>query len=166
MNQIEKEQSQLTVRKHNEHKAVEYALKSLCQGSVCDGHSNTAVYRNIHHIIRDLIGQGYLPDDSYLGRLPFAGVPSMKRAAISVKPERINRMRDRIMLYALDKGYDPDELLRVLNFCSINAASNGVFDFESVVCQKSFRVLRALPVSVRSGVLQGRYKTVKLFSAV
>lgn len=166
MNRIEKEQSQLTVNKHNEHKAVEFALKSLCLGSVCDGHKNNSVYKNIHHIVRDLIAQGYFPEGCYLGRKPFAGIPSMKRAAISVTPDRLNRLRDRIMLYALDAGYEPEELIRVLNFCSINAASNGEFKFESNVCQKAFKVLRALPISVRSGVLQGRYKTVKLFSAV
>jgi hypothetical protein len=166
MNQIEKMQSPLTVRKHNEHKAVELALKSLCHSSVANGHDNSTIFKNIHHIIRDLIKQGCFAQGSYLGRLPFAGINSLKRAAISVDPERLHRMRDRITLFALESGYDPDELLRVLNFCSINAASNGYFQFESITCQKSFRVLRALPVSVRSGVLQGRYKTVKLFSAV
>ncbi len=156
----------MTVRKHNEHKSVELALKSLCNSSVCDGHGNETIFKNIHHIVRHLIEVGYFPEGSYLGRLPFAGINTMKRAAISVDPDTLHRLRDRLILFALDNDYDPDELLRVLNFCSINAASNGVFDFESVVCQKSFRVLRALPVSVRSGVLQGRYKTVKLFSAV
>lgn len=166
MNQIEKMQSPLTVRKHNEHKAVELALKSLCHGSICDGHDNTTVFKNIHHIVRDLIRLGYFPSGSYLGRLPFAGIQTLKRAAISVKPDRLHRMRDRLIMYALDKGYDPDELIRVLTFCSVNAASNGLFEFESITCQKSFKVLRALPCSVRTGVLQGRYKTVKLFSAV
>jgi hypothetical protein len=98
--------------------------------------------------------------------MPFVGIKTMVRAAISVKPDRLHRMRDRLIMYALEKGYEPDELLRVLNFCSINAASNGVFEFESVVCQKSFRVLRGLPVSVRKGVLEGRYKTINLFNAV
>lgn len=166
MNRIEKEQSQLTVRKHNEHKAVEYALRSLCKSSVADGHGNSVIFKNIHHIISDLVTAGYFPENCYLGRLSFVGIKTMKRAAISVDPERLHRMQDRLIMFALEKGYEPDELLRVLNFCSINAASNGVFEFESVVCQKSFRVLRGLPVSVRKGVLEGRYKTINLFNAV
>jgi hypothetical protein len=124
------------------------------------------VLKNIHHIVNDLIKIGYFPEGSYLGRLPFVGIPSMKRAAIDIDTDRLHRMHDRLVMYALDNNYEPEDLLRVLNFCSINAASNGVFEFESIVCQKSFRVLRGLPVSVRSGVLQGRYKTVNLFSAV
>jgi hypothetical protein len=154
------------VTKHLEHKAVEYALRSLCYGAVYQGHSNNAIYKNIKAIIQELIEIGYLPDGSYLGRMDFAGIPSMKRAAVRATPEHLHNMNDRLVMYALDKGYDPDELIKVLNFCSINAASNGCFPFESIVCRKSFKVLRGLPVSVRSGVLQGRYKTVNLFSAV
>jgi hypothetical protein len=166
MNQIEKAQSTLTLRKHNEHKAVEFALKSLCFGAVYQGHDNKGIYKNIHHIIRELITLGYFPDDAYLGRVSFAGIDSMKRVAINVKTSLLHMLRDRLMLFALDKGYDPDELMRVLYFCSINAASNGYFDFESIVCNKSFRVLRGLPTSVRKGVLEGRYKTINLFNAV
>jgi hypothetical protein len=166
MNQIEKAQSPLTVTKHLEHKSVEYALKSLCYGAVYQGHDNKTVYKNIKSIIRDLIKKGYLPKDSYLGRLSFAGIPSMTRVAIKVSAEYLHNLSDRIVLYALDNNYDPDELLRVLNYCAINAASNGVLKFESITCQKVFRVLRGLPVSVRKGVLEGRYKTINLFNAV
>jgi hypothetical protein len=130
------------------------------------GISYTDILDNLAQDHWNLIQIGYFPEDAYLGRMPFVGIKTMVRAAISVKPDRLHRMRDRLIMYALEKGYEPDELLRVLNFCSINAASNGVFEFESVVCQKSFRVLRGLPVSVRKGVLEGRYKTINLFNAV
>lgn len=124
------------------------------------------IYKNIRHIIRDMIRIGHFPKGCYKGRMPFVGIASLNRAALAIDPELLHRLRDEITVYALQNNYDPDELLRVLNFCSINAASNGLFEFQSITCQKAFKILRALPVSVRSGVLQGRYKTVKLFSAV
>lgn len=135
-------------------------------GSIYEGHNNTVIYRNIREIVRDLTTRRCFPDKSYLGRLPFAGIQCLNRAAIAVDPDTLDRTRNQILEYALEHDYDPDELLRVLFFCSINAASNGVFEFESEVCQKAFEILRALPVSVRSSVLQGRYKSVRLFSAV
>lgn len=166
LNRIEMARSPLTVNKYNEHKAVEYALRSLCQKSVYEGHGNSVIYKEIHNIIQALISGGYLPEDCYLGRMPFAGIKSMMRAAISVDPGRLHRVRDLITIFAINHGYDPEELLRVLFFCSVNAASNGVFEFESLTCQKTFIIVRALPASTRKQVLEGRYKSVRLFSAV
>lgn len=166
LNQIEMTQSQLTPTKYFEHKAVELAFNSLSIGSIYRGHENERIFNNIKRIVRDLISAKLFPKECYLGRMPFAGIASLSRAAIRVTPEHINNNRDEIIMYAIKKDYEPEELLRVLFFSSVNAASNGHLPFESVTCQKGFKIVRALPVSVRSGVLQGRYKTVKLFSAV
>jgi hypothetical protein len=142
------------------------ALCSIHKKAVYQGHDNESIYKNIHNIIRDLVGHGILPKKCYLGRMAFVGIQSMTRVAIRVTPEHIHNNRDAIAMYALEHDYDPDELLRVLVFSSVNAASNGCIQFESITCQKTFNILRALPVSTRFGVLQGRYRSVRLFSAV
>lgn len=151
--------------KHYEHVGLDKCFKSLCEDSIQRGHGNSKLYTQIHHIINGLTKAGYFHDGAYLGRMPFAGIKKLTRAALDVRYTRLHLLQDRIKLWALEHGYDPDEVFSVLVACSTNAATNGVFEFTSVTAQRAFHILNALPERVRVGVLQGRYASVKLFTA-
>ena len=155
----------MTLTKHYEHVGVENCLKSLCENSIQRGHGNRKIYTQIHNIVKGCIKAGYFQDNAYLGRMPFAGIKKLTRAAINVPYERLHVLQDRIKLWALEHSYDPDEVFKVLVACSTNAATNGAFEFTSVTAQRAFHILNALPERVRVGVLQGRYASVKLFTA-
>jgi hypothetical protein len=165
LNKIEAAHSTLTLTKHYEHLGIENCLKSLCEHSIQRGLGNSKIYTQIHHTIKDYIKLGYFQDDAYLGRLPFAGIKQLTRAALYVPYERLHVLQDRIKLRALELGNNPDEVFNVLVACSTNAATNGAFEFSSVTAQRAFHILNALPERVRVGVLQGRYASVRLFTA-
>ena len=165
MNQIESTHSTLTLVKHYEHVGIQNCLKSLCENSIQRGHGNSKIYTQIHHIIKGLTKAGYFHDGAYLGRMPFAGIKKLTRAALDVKYTRLHLLQDRLKLWALEHGYDPDEVFSVLVACSTNAGTNGAFECTSITAQRAFHILNALPERVRVGVLQGRYASVKLFTA-
>jgi len=166
MNRIESTHSTLTLVKHYEHVGIHNCLKSLCEDSIQRGHGNSKIYTQIHNIIKGLTKAGYFHDGAYLGRMPFAGIKKLTRAALDVKYARLHMLQDRLKLWALEHGYDPDEVYNVLVACSTNAGTNGAFEFTSITAQRAFRILNALPERVRVGVLQGRYASVRLFEAV
>ena len=166
MNRIESKHSTLTLTKHYEHVGIEKCLKSLCENSIQRGHANSKIYTQIHNIINGMTKDGLFHDGAYLGRMSFAGIKQLTRAALDVKYARLHMIQDRLKLWALEHGYNPDEVYSVLVASSTNAASNGVFEFSSITAQRAFHILNALPERVRVGVLQGRYASVRMFEAV
>jgi hypothetical protein len=166
LDSIEREQWKLTAEKHNEHYAMEMALRSLCEKSVQRGHNNDVIYTDIHHIINALSAQNLLPNECYLGRMAFCGIKRFTRAAIDCDMLYITDSQEDIKQWCLDHWLCPEEILKVLTFSSANASSNGMVHTYSNTLRRSFKILNALPVSVRSGVLQSKYNSVNLFSAV
>jgi hypothetical protein len=166
LNGIELLQSTLTLTKLWEHWALHKALRSMDLNAVYRGFEHSKAYRNIKHIIKDLIELEVLSEDCYLGRMPFCGIDSFTRAAINTPVKRLLQQRVDIDIYAMTHGYEPDELFNVLVFTSINAGSNGHYEFESQVMDNGLSMLRnGITKSVRKGVLMGRYSSVKLFTA-
>jgi hypothetical protein len=166
LNGIELLQSTLTLTKLWEHWALHKALRSMDYNALYRGFEHSKPYRNIKHIIKDLIKLEVLPEDCYLGRMPFCGIDSFTRAAINVGVKRLLGARMQLDIYAMTHGYEPDELFNVLAFTSINAGSNGYHEFESQVMNHGLSMLRnGITKSVRKGVLMGRYSSVKLFTA-
>ena len=158
-------QSMLSRPKLHEHWGIHHALRSMDYNSNQRGHNHSRAYKDIHHIINGLIERGIFAEDEYLGRMPFAGIPSYTRAAIKVPMRELLYRRDAIEMDVLCRGYDPHEVFGILTNAAVNAMSNGVLQFDSEVCEHAFTILNSLPTRIRKGVLLGRFESVQLFTA-
>lgn len=165
LNGIELLQSTLSHAKLFEHWGVHHALRSMDFNSLQHGYEHSRAYKDIHHIINGLIDAGILEKAAYLGRMPFAGIKSFTRISLNVTIKLLLTKRDAIEQHVMQRGYNPNEVFGLLTNAAVNAASNGVLDFESQVCNNAFTILRSLPERVRKGVLMGRFESVQLFTA-
>ena len=165
LNEIERTHSQLTPHKFDEHLAFEQSLKSLDLSAVYRGHDNATINKAIHHNIRKLIEAGILPEGCYLGRLPFAGINQLTRAAINVPVSFIIQQESDIKFWCMENDINSEELIKVLKFAALNGASNGHTYFESITLQKGMKILNSLDASVRSQILTGRSKATAFFKA-
>lgn len=165
LNEIERMHSTLNPFKFDEHLAWEQSLRSLDYSAVYRGHDNATINKAIHHQIKGLIDAGILPNDCYLGRLPFAGINQLTRAAIKVPVSAIKQKETEIEFWCMERDVNPEELIKVLKFAALNAASNGHVFFESITLSKGLEVLNALPSSVRTDVLTDRQLSQRFFSA-
>ena len=165
LNEIERSHSQLTPHKFDEHLAFEQSLKSLDYAAVYRGHDNATINKAIHHHVRGLIEAGILPEDCYLGRKPFAGIPQLTRAAINVPVSFVKRQELEIEFWCMERDINSEELIKVLKFAALNGASNGDTYFESITLQKGMKILNALEPAVRTQILTGKSKATNFFKA-
>ena len=165
LNEIERSHSQLTPHKFDEHLAFEQSLKSLDYSAVYRGHDNASINKAIHHHIRAIIEDGIFPENTYLGRKPFAGITQLTRAAINVPVSFVIKQESAIKFWCMENDINFEELIKVLKFAALNGASNGYTYFESITLQKGMNILNALDPAVRTQILTGKSKATAFFKA-
>lgn len=142
-------------------------MNSLATQSLAKGFKNIAVIRRPDLMIKMLIDEGILPDESDLGRQKFCDMGYLQRTALAAPIAYLEERQEEIKEWVEDHTeHFPDDVYNVLIAGSVIGASMGYVELASPALSTLYSRVTALPdTGSRSKVLRSKEAMLNLIDA-
>lgn len=151
----------------HEHRAYEGVINSLAAQSLKTGFKNIAVVRRPDVLIRLLIEEGILPEDSDLGRQRFHDMGYLQRTALSAPIAFLEERQEQIKEWVEDNTeHTAEDVYNVLRAGAVIGASLGYVRTASPVLNTFYSRIRSLPdTGSKTKILRNKESIINLISA-
>ena len=158
---------ELSSKMRHEHRAHQAVMNSLATQSLAKGFKNIAVIRRPDVLIKLLIEEGILPDESNIGRQKFMGVGYLERTALAAPIAFLEERQERIKEWVEDNTrHFPDDVYNVLIAGSVLGATLGFVEMSSNSLSTLYSRMRALPdTACKTKVLRDKDRMLRLINA-
>lgn len=142
-------------------------MNSLTTQSLAKGFNNIAVVRRPDLLIKLLIQEGILPDESDIGRQKFCDMGYLERTALMAPIAYLEERQEEIKEWVEDNTeHFPDDVYNVLIAGSVIGASLGYVELSSTALSTLYSRINALPdTNCKTKVLRSKDRVLRLIDA-
>lgn len=158
---------ELSNRMRHEHRAHQAVMNSLSSQSMAKGFKNIAIIRRPDLLIKLLIEEGILPEESGLGRQKFCDMGYLERTALSAPVSFLMENEEKIKEWVEDNTeHFADDVFNILIGGAIIGSSLGMVSLASPTLKRLYSRINALPdTTSKTKVLRSKDRVMTLLSA-